>query len=34
MPFQGLVASAGLTSPFQPGALEAAVAEAAGVLGL
>lgn len=34
MPFQGLVASAGLTSPFAPGALEAAVAEAAGVLGL
>ncbi|NMJ40764.1 M3 family oligoendopeptidase [Roseomonas sp. JC162] len=34
MPFQGLVASAGLTSPFATGALEAAVAEAAAVLGL
>lgn len=34
MPFQGLVASAGLTSPFATGALEAAVAEAASVLGL
>ncbi|MBR0681467.1 M3 family oligoendopeptidase [Roseomonas eburnea] len=34
MPFQGLVASAGLTSPFSPGALEAAVAEAASVLGV
>lgn len=34
MPFQGLVASTGLTSPFAPGALEAVVAEAAGVLGL
>jgi len=34
MPFKGLVASAGLTSPFAPGALESAVAEAAGVLGL
>lgn len=34
MPFQGLVASAGLTSPFAPGALEGAVAEAVAVLGL
>ncbi|MEO3473251.1 M3 family oligoendopeptidase [Roseomonas sp. CAU 1739] len=34
MPFQGLVASTGLTSPFAEGALEAAVAEAAAVLGL
>jgi oligoendopeptidase F len=34
MPFQGLVASAGLTSPFAAGALEAAVAEAAAALGL
>jgi M3 family oligoendopeptidase len=34
MPFQGLVASAGLVSPFAEGALEAAVAEAAGMLGL
>jgi M3 family oligoendopeptidase len=33
MPFQGLVASAGLVSPFAEGALEAAVAEAARVLG-
>ena len=33
MPFQGLVASTGLVSPFAPGALEAAVREAAGVLG-
>jgi len=33
MPFQGLVASAGLVSPFAEGALEAAVAEAAAVLG-
>lgn len=33
MPFQGLVASAGLLSPFAEGALEAAVAEAASVLG-
>jgi len=32
MPFQALVASAGLVSPFAPGALEAAVAEAAAVL--
>ena len=32
LPFQGLVASAGLTSPFAPGALEAAVAEAAAML--
>lgn len=32
MPFQGLVASAGLTSPFADGALEAAVQEAASVL--
>lgn len=34
MPFQGLVASAGLVSPFAEGALEAAVAEAAAVLGV
>lgn len=34
MPFQGLVASAGLVSPFAEGALEAAVAEAAAMLGL
>lgn len=34
MPFQGLVASAGLVSPFAPGALEGAVAEAAAVLGV
>ncbi len=34
MPFQALVASAGLTSPCAEGALEAAVAEAAAVLGL
>ncbi|WP_137126302.1 M3 family oligoendopeptidase [Roseomonas sp. HF4] len=33
MPFQGLVGSAGLVSPFADGALEAAVAEAACVLG-
>lgn len=32
MPFQGLVASAGLTSPFAEGALEATVQEAASVL--
>ena len=34
MPFQGLVASAGLVSPFAEGALEAAVNEAASVLGV
>lgn len=34
LPFQGLVASAGLASPFAPGALEAAVREAAEVLGV
>ena len=34
MPFQGLVASAGLVSPFAEGALEAAVGEAAAVLGV
>jgi len=34
MPFQGLVASAGLVSPFAEGALEAALAEAAAVLGV
>lgn len=34
MPFGRLVASAGLVSPFAPGALEGAVAEAAAVLGL
>ncbi len=34
MPFQGLVASAGLVSPFAEGALEAAVKEAAAVLGV
>ncbi|MBR0674233.1 M3 family oligoendopeptidase [Neoroseomonas soli] len=34
MPFQGLVASAGLTSPFAEGALEATMREAASVLGV
>jgi len=34
MPFQGLVASAGLVSPFAEGALEAAVGEAAKMLGV
>jgi hypothetical protein len=34
MPFQGLVTSAGLVSPFADGALEAAVRDAASVLGV